>query len=270
MVPSKRFSVRILDLYFDESAPAVTVDIIRYNQFSTPVFGSISTPFATMVLDLQKTPDEMLARMDRDHRYDIRRASKDELRYEFWTGNETCKMIAPFANYYDRYASLKGLANVSRERLRILAQAAVLDISLVRIESGEIVSAAAQLHCGNRLRGLQITSSLRGYSDPARRAIIGRAHRYLIWRDILRARDSGLKYFDFGGWYTGTTDSEKLRINEFKRGFGGEILQEFSYSQAVTVKGRIALAIMSKRLDLMNTRLAKSVRTAVARDLNVA
>jgi hypothetical protein len=265
MVFSNRASVRILDLYFDESAPAAAADIIRCNQFSRPVAEAHSVPFATMVIDVRKTPDEMLAKMDRDHRYDIRRALKDELQYEFWTGSRTREMILDFANYYDRYASLKGLASVSRKRLAILAQAGVLDISLMRSESGEILSAAAQLHSGSRLRGLQITSSLRAHSEPSRRAMIGRAHRYLIWRDILRAHESGLNYFDFGGWYTGTTDSEKLRINEFKRGFGGEILHEFSWSRAVTLKGRIALRIMSARLDLINMEMAKSIRAALSR-----
>jgi hypothetical protein len=265
MIFSNRFSVRILDLYFDEPSNISSVDIIRYNQFSRPVTDAVCTLFSTMVIDVLKTPEELLARMDRDLRYDIRRADRERLSYEYWTGSGSSWMISEFATYYDRHASLKGLVSVSRKRLGILANAGVLHISLVRSESGEILSAAAQLNCGSRLRGLQITSSLRACSDSSRRALIGRAHRYLIWRDILRTREAGLKFFDFGGWYMGTTDHEKLRINQFKRGFGGEIIQEFMCSKAITFKGRVALVAMSQRLGFIDMGLTKAVRAALAR-----
>ena len=75
----------------------------------------------------------------------------------------------------------------------------------------------------------------------AARNLIGRANRYLIWNDLLRYKDQGLKWFDFGGWYEGTTDPALLRINEFKKGFGGQVMREYVCEQIVTLRGWVAL-----------------------------
>jgi hypothetical protein len=268
MILSRRFAIQILDLYFDEPVPALKVDIIRFNQFSTPVPGaSRCIPVCTMLIDLSNTSEQILAKMHRTLRYQIRRASeRDHFCYEYWTGQTSSEMISEFADYYDRHAYLKGLASVSRRRLALLAHTDVLDISLVRNDSGEILSAAAQLNSGRRVRNLQMMSSVRAHSNPSQRHLIGRAHHYMIWRDILRAREGGLKFFDFGGWYTGNTDPEKLRINHFKQQFGGEILQEFTSIQARTLKGQIASAAMSPGMKVISMGLAKTLRAAVARN----
>jgi hypothetical protein len=58
----------------------------------------------------------------------------------------------------------------------------------------------------------------------------------------LRYKEEGLKIFDFGGWYQGP-DPDMLKINEFKRGFGGQVLHEFECEQTLTLKGKVVLAV---------------------------
>jgi hypothetical protein len=50
-----------------------------------------------------------------------------------------------------------------------------------------------------------------------------------------------LEAFDFGGWYRGTTDQALLKINEFKRGFGGQVVREYDCEQILTLKGWVVL-----------------------------
>jgi hypothetical protein len=265
MILSNRLKVRIADLYFDESAPdGMHADIVRFNQFSRPAANVNSTPTSTMLLDLSQTPEEMLSKMKSHTRYKIRRASeKDKLVYEYSNGKDGSS-IGRFSDHYDHYAAMKGLPRVSRQRYAILAEQDALDLSFMCDESGGILVASSCFVTPARVRGLHLAGAFRGTSDPSRRSLIGRANRYLRWRDILRFREKGIKIFDFGGWYRGTGDA--LRTNEFKAEFCGEVVEQFYWQRAMTLKGRLALAGMDWRQVLARRSVEAAPDSAAERE----
>src|ERR1700730_4351300 len=109
MVHSCRASVRVIDLYFDESLPfPYRADIIRYNHFSQPVLGIKSTPSWTMLLDISQSPADMLSRMKDHTRYKIKRAGeRDGLLYQHFDGADDSS-ISRFADHFDRCAATMG------------------------------------------------------------------------------------------------------------------------------------------------------------------
>jgi hypothetical protein len=251
MIISERFFVRIADLYFDEPKPdGERVDIFRHNQITQPLPGVICVPFPTLVLDLSKSPDELFASMKRDCREKINHARREEqaggLHYEYSSASEP-EWIARFADHFDRCAAAKVLPPASRTRLAILANNRALDISFVLDSSGEILAASTCVLTPKRVRGLYAAASFRLTSAPTQRSFIGRANRYLFWRDILRFKEQGAALFDFGGYYTGTADVEKLQVNRFKSGFGGEVRTEFNCEECVTLRGVVARWAMARR-----------------------
>jgi hypothetical protein len=242
MILSKRMSVNIVDLYFDEPVPSgINSDIIRYNQWSKPVAGaSFVSSCSTIILDLTQSQEELWSNLKKHTRQKIRRAEKDDLVYEF-SNDGRIDMVTKFADHVDRYGGLKNLVRVSRPRLFILARSGTLDVSFVYDTRGEIMAASSYLITAGRARGLYAASAFRGTADPTRRTAIGRANRYLYWQDILRLKQAGVPIVDFGGYYTGSDDQEKLRINAFKDEFGGRVLHEYNCRQAATRKGVAAL-----------------------------
>lgn len=251
MIVSTRSSVRIADLYFDEQpVPGLDADIVRYNQSPTRVAGAVCTPFPTIVLDLLQSPEEMLAKMKQHTRYKIRRgaeaARKGEINYVFSADGDS-NAIRQFADHFDRCAALKDLPKASRERLSILGGRGALDVSFIRDGSGEILAASSYILTPSRVRGLYAGVGHRATSDHSRRTQIGYANRFLYWSDILRFRNAGIRYFDFGGYYTGSEDEEKLRVNGFKAEFGGVVRNEFNCELPVTLKGRVALWFLHRR-----------------------
>ena len=87
--------------------------------------------------------------------------------------------------------------------------------------------------------------------DPGEAALVSRANRLHHWADIQRFREEGLAIYDFGGWYTGREDSEKLRVNRFKESFGGQAVHEYSADRANTWKGVAALGARRLRQELV-------------------
>ena len=130
--------------------------------------------------------------------------------------------------------------------LQAAAKAGVLRLGSMAHE-GEVVVWHSYLLIGSRVRLLHSASLFRGQA-PARRGLIGRANWLLHWLEMQHFRGTGATLFDFGGWYEGQDDEEKLRVNEFKEGFGGTVRQEFDGVRALTLLGRAYLGARRLRV----------------------
>ena len=137
-------------------------------------------------------------------------------------------------------------------------------LSFAHSPRGELLVAHGNYIGGGRMRALYAVSPLRGDPDPEIRRIIGRAGRFLNWTDMLAARDFGLRVFDFGGWYAGTADSERLSINAYKSCFGGEVVCEYNSQRAFTLKGYAALAACALRDFVARQRDWSTARATVS------
>lgn len=233
---------RFGDIYFgEESVATAEVDIVRHVHRSTPMRGVACSTMQTILIDLAPDREVLLAAVSKDTRYEIRRAGdKDALQYDVVVA--TARAVDDFAGYYAQFAALKGLPPLSVDYLYALARARALDLSVVRQASEQLVW-HAYYRGRERVRLLHSVSLYRTTEDSARRNLVGRANRYHHWQDLCRFRADAIAFYDFGGWYEGARDQEKVRINAFKQEFGGTIVPTFSCQQAVTVKGQLFLAL---------------------------
>jgi lipid II:glycine glycyltransferase (peptidoglycan interpeptide bridge formation enzyme) len=263
MILSTRTTVRIADLYFNETPPAgLRADIVRHNQSPVRIEGAVSTPFSTIVVDLSDSEDRILGNLKSHTRWKIRRAQKDGLSYEFSNdGNPAA--VERFADHLDRCTDLKQLPRASRKRMAILAAKKAFDVSFVRDSSGDILAASSYLVTPERVRGLWAGAAYRSTTDQTRRTLIGRANRMLYWRDMLRFKEAGIQIFDFGGYYNGSDDAEKLRVNGFKLEFGGQVWHEFNCEMGITIKGKLALWALRQRGQFDQRRRARVLQPVV-------
>jgi hypothetical protein len=265
MILSTRMSVRIADLYFDEPEPPhLQADIIRYNQSPVQISNARCTPFSTIVVDLLLPQDKLFANLKSHTRQKIRRTQKNGLVYEFCNdGNRDA--VVQFVDHLDRCRDLKYLPRASRERLLTLARQKVLDLSWVRDQSGNVLCASSYVITPFRLRGLFAGALYRNTTDPSRRTMIGCANRLLYWRDMMRFKEAGFRLFDFGGYYMGSEDQEKLRINVFKEEFGGRIMHEFNCEQGITPKGKVILWAIRRRAEWATRRRSRALQLPTQR-----
>lgn len=243
MIVSQGRFCRVATVYFEEEPERVDADIVHYVQRASPVSGSYYTVFCTIVLNLGSEPDALLAAMHRNTRNEIRHGMRKGLRHFAWRNDLT--VLERACNFYDRFAALKGLPPADRGYLRLLAQAGQLDLSVVRDGDRDLVWHA---YCRTQDRALNLISAslFMAHADPSERALVGIANRYHTWMDILMYRHAGISIFDQGGWYDGTTDQEKLRINNFKERFGGTVVRNFDCYRPITRRG--ALMLRTRRL----------------------
>ncbi len=241
MVTYEKSRLRVAEIFFDEAPKGLAADIIRYHHRTAPLPRAQAAELRTLWIDLTADPDAILAGMNADTRHKIRRAGKDGAEYEF-QARPGANWTWEFFEFYDRFAAVKGLPPANRTRLAAMREQGVLDLSRMVGDEGEVLVWHAHVRGAERVRLLHSASPFRELDkDAATR--VGRANRLHHWADMQRFRSEGLPVYDFGGWYAGSEDQAKLRINDFKRGFGGRVVAQYNADLPGTWKGAAALSL---------------------------
>ena len=231
------------EVWFDEEPGRIAaVDLIHYYRRSQPVPGTKWSYTYTSAIDLSKSYDQLKAQLNTDTAYKVRRAcERDKIRCECCNASDP-EVLSQFEAMYNSFAALKGLPLLEQDRIASMAAAGRLDLSVAKDPAGNTLVYHGNYRVPQRATSLYTVSLFRAARDAALRSLISRANRYLVWSDLLRYREQGLKCFDFGGWHTGT-DPERLKINQFKAGFGGEIFREYECEQIVSLRGWVVLMV---------------------------
>jgi hypothetical protein len=195
------------------------VRLVAYFQFlgarPRPLF--VRRRFRTILIDLDRPPEAILAEMHRNVRAEIRRAEGEGLE---WSKDFD---LGEFASYHEAFAREKGIEGVDRSRLLSFGQGLLLTRAG---QNGKVLAQHAYLvdHEESRARFLYSSS---GRFDGANPALVGRANRWCHWEDMLHLRARGIRTYDLGGIAAGSADAEgRAGIDEFKQRFGGAVVQE--------------------------------------------
>jgi hypothetical protein len=239
----RRGPLRIAEFWFNEGATCAA-DIVRFMHVPSLVALARCTPEYTLVTNLETDEDALLKGMAQHSRSQIQRAARDGAIANFWR-NPDEKVVRQFSALYDEFARQKNLSGING-RFHALRQSGLLAISNVARSSGEALAWHSYVCAGPRARLLHSASLFRSLQDSGERNAIGRANRFLHYKDMLAFKAAGVRLYDFGGWYAGDTDAELIRINRFKEEFGGNVELRYNCERGVTLLGKCAL--MMKRI----------------------
>lgn len=244
MIVFRRHLMRIGMACFDEDPDRCNVDILRFHQRPSPLPGGYSRECYTMVVDLRKSPEELTAALDRTTAYQVRRARERDGAVCDYPDPRGEGILDSFWHFYAEFAATKDMplpSAVERKRMDAMAAAGVLTIARVRSSEGEALAYHSYLRAGTGVLMQHACSLHKLATDPNRRALVGRANRFLFWSDFLHFKELGVSTYDFGGWYEGQSDTARLTINRFKEGFGGQVVRIYFCEKGCTARGRIAL-----------------------------
>ena len=243
MIVYQKNLLRIAEYWNGEEPKVAGVDLVRCFQQPQPLEGMFCREFYTILLDLNRDPQQLLSGIKRDTRYEIRRAAgQDQLTFDCRNGKDE-KAFRQFCDYYDGFAAQKAQPKLNRAWLSLLASDGALALSQVSDSTGETLVWHVYHRSNHRATLFYSASLFREFDSSARRNKIGRANRFQHWQDIQRFKAEGISIYDFGGWYKGDRDLERLRINKFKEEFGGEIVKNYICERALTLKAKMFLRV---------------------------
>ncbi len=177
----------------------------------------ISVP--NFLIDLRSDEANIFKKIHKSTRADIRKATEnDEITY-YGTDHPTGEQIKEFCMFYNLFAEKKGIALCSLERLQELRNHDALIMTVVRDKNSNILCASMLLQdrCCSQLYGLYGVSARLSTNSSKERNKIGRANKFLQWKEIQLAREKGFDWYNFGGEIHQEKD---LGVNDFKRRFG--------------------------------------------------
>jgi len=146
-----------------------------------------------------------------------------------------------FGTFFDAFARQESLAPCDRQWLVAACKARQLALSSAS-RNGEALVWHAHVLCG-KTAGLYYSVSCFRNRDNDYRALVGRANRWLHWKDMLHFKDVGMERYDWGGLFEDESTPERAGINNFKRDFGGRQERTYHCSVPVTVTGRVWLPL---------------------------
>jgi hypothetical protein len=229
------------EVWFDEEPPADSaVDILVYQRRLEPIPNARTTLLYSLRTDLSAAPEAIAAGFHQNCRYQIRRAeARDRLQHEMPT--DSADRLVEFAAFYAEFAKQKSLWAADRHWLARVAAERQLVLSNAS-RDGEPLVWHAYLRSGRYVSLVYSASLFRGKDDDYR-SLVGRANRWLHWREMMSFKEGGVQYYDWGGMFDDESTTERAGVNRFKRMFGGVPVNAFQCTVPATLRGRVWLPL---------------------------
>jgi hypothetical protein len=254
--------------YWDDEEPQAgtegdAVDIEMHRHRSAPLAGVPAVPLLSLVSDLSGEAGAIADKFNRDCRYKVRRAdTKDGLTLEFIVQPES--RLEEFRVFYEAFAREKSVPPCYPEWLVAASRAGQLVLGSAS-RNGEVLVWHANVVSRNMAR-LEYSASCFRERENGYRALVGRANRWLHWKELLQFKEMGIGRYDWGGLFADESTPERAGINQFKHSFGGERSCTYDCTLPVTLKGRVWLKLreLSQRRKSALTSGATAPLPAVA------
>lgn len=238
--------VRTRVAFFAVPADTAGVDVLKLCDLPAPLPSVANEYRPTVRIDLVRDEDALWNDVVPKTRKVIRQAGRegitveriDELTEETWNA-----YLASYGKLWQRKraAGALGVGQISE----LIASGRFL-LTRSRAPDGAVLSWHGYVATAGRARLLSTASDMDPSRDTQWNNMVGRAHRLHHWQDILAFKRDGFDTYDLGGVYRGTEDAEQTNIARFKQSFGGHFADTYDAVVPLTLKGRLALALVSR------------------------
>lgn len=199
------------------------------------VTGSIKQE--SLFSDLYMSDSQLLSLMTKTIRNEINRAERENVEVEYYSNESDCfEVLNAFSKMYREMYEQKGLKGIELpvKELSGYIKAKQLLISCAKIDGKPIVF-HSYVYGDRNSRLLHSCSEFRT-EDNATRNAIGRANKYLHWRDMLYLKNNAVMNYDWGGV---SSLSNPNGIDQFKLSFGATPLVYFNFTIPLTIKYKV-------------------------------
>jgi lipid II:glycine glycyltransferase (peptidoglycan interpeptide bridge formation enzyme) len=183
-------------------------------------FGFTCKPFYTILNALDIPEQEILKGFTSTVRNEIRRSERENVQCGLMDSlDEFRRFHNEFAVAKGTYLADEGLIDGYKDKLVITC--AALDQRIL----------AAHAYLCDREAGtvrLLLSSNIR-LTERIDANFIGRANKFLHFKDMIHFKENGYLVYDFGGVAYNTNEKQRQGINAFKQSFGGKLVQNTDY-----------------------------------------
>ena len=215
--------------------------IIHGNGTKLEAGGARSSAQGSLITDLTNADGQLLELVTKTIRNEINRAERENVEVRYF-GSKDLKaddtIIRSFATMYNDMYKQKGITGMELpiKELAAYIESGQLLISCAEIDGKQMVF-HSYVHGNSCSRLLHSCSEFRVVDNAAKNAI-GRANKYLHFKDFQHLRALGVERYDWGGV---SSFMNPNGIDKFKMSFGAEPTEYFNVTVPVTFKYRLCI-----------------------------
>lgn len=224
-----------------ENAHTNKYDVVNIHGISFDSFPEGWSEQYTIISDLNEPEEELLKKIRKNFKYEIRRAEKEGVVIKKYVGKEFAKdtnLINAFERTYNQMYRDKNL-NIVFNRSQVESYLKD-ECMLVTVGFYDDIPYVFHSYIYNKsnARFFYSTSPFRSDKDDA--AMIGRINKAVHWHDMKMFKDMGVTNYDWGG----ISDKDASNgIDQFKVGFGGRIISYYNISIGISLIGKAAVKL---------------------------
>lgn len=206
--------------------------------------------YTTVFSNLTESDEELLNRMRKKVKYEVKRASKEDIELNYFfsddlENNET--IINDFEKAYYSFCKKINDKNVKKayNRKKVMQY---IDNRCIMISKGSKEGAAVfHLYVFDERNCCLLFSASDFRNAGVDQYLTGRINKYLHFRDMLMFKEMGVETYDWGNL---SSERDFNGIDNFKISFGGEIAKGYNVLVSNNSFGNVLLAIykLKKRI----------------------
>ncbi len=236
----KKFNlIRLKDVYY---APRIQqdhsgYDAVYYFHCQNPV--GHSKEKKTMLIDLAREPEEILASFRKKTRVAIKKALENKEVYFEINEHPKTRDVEMFIKAYNAFAVQKNILACDENFLRMLLESDILIIASA-IKGNELLCQFALINAQEKMvcyHGYNTRFS--NLEDPDKVKLISQANRALEYYCMLDAKNRGKIYYDLCGLTEDPNNPGAEKVDQYKMGFRGQVATEYHFMRPVTFKGKV-------------------------------
>lgn len=250
----KRSIFRIREMAFgtgsDTKASSCDVVYMHSNDVEVTENSGICKKQYTLVTDLTIEENELLSKIKKNCRYEIRRAEREEAIYTILDAGELKnhpEIVDEFEKTYNKMFEIKGLEGYSFNKSLVKAGINAGAVVITKCQDKTDVDLVVyHLYLSDFNNSVLVYSASPVWDNPEKEKInsIGRMNKYLHWKDMLYFKSMGCQRFEWGG----ITDPDNPNgIDKFKMEFGGDAACFINYIRANSLIGNLYLFVLRRR-----------------------
>ena len=194
----------------------------------------------TLVNNLLENEEEIISRFKKNTKYEIKRAAKEGCYSAFYLGKELADKKDILLRVDKAHAQMFADKGKKSKRefptMMAAARADMLAVSIGYLPDGRECAYHVYIIGEKVARLLHSIAVFREVESNEDRNAIGRLNRYLHHEDMLKFKEQGYTTYDWGGY----SEEEHLKsISDFKKAFGGEIIDVYTMVYATNPIGKL-------------------------------
>lgn len=191
----------------------------------------------TLISDLDVDIENLKLKMTKTIRNEINRAEREEVKCSFYEAEsiiEKKEMLDSFSEMYSAMYAQKNMKKVLRKSELIeLAERKCIMISSALVDTTPVVF-HSYIFDKDNCRLLHSCSVFRNINSD--KNAVGRANKYLHYRDMCWFKKRGVRYYDWGGVHS---FDEPNGIDKFKIAFGGDKIEYYNITYRCSAKSQL-------------------------------